>query len=109
MEKYSCRQCHTLFVIPSRADSETGRLPQCPKCGSDDIEVLPAWVPIGYDPCLYYSPSTWQYSCPQCKATFELPVPSGPTEEQQRKCPTCGSGDIKRLTELVTALPMYCS
>jgi DNA-directed RNA polymerase subunit RPC12/RpoP len=109
MAKYACRQCQAIFELPSPGDSEVGSEAKCPKCGSATVESVPVWIPNGFDLNLYYNPSTWQYSCHHCQAKFEMPVPSGPTEEQQRKCPLCGSNDIERLTTLIVGLPMYCS
>jgi hypothetical protein len=40
---------------------------------------------------------TWELACRQCKASFEVPVPRGPTEEKELKCPICGSESIERI------------
>jgi len=40
---------------------------------------------------------TWEYVCYQCKAQFELPVPRGPAEEKEAKCPKCGSVDVEKM------------
>ncbi len=106
--KYTCRQCQTFFELVSPKDSKKDEEAKCPACGSIDVEVLPQWIPYGFNLNLYHSQLTWQYSCHQCQTTFELPVPSGPTEEKQRKCPVCKSMDIERLTVLVVDLPVYC-
>ena len=37
----------------------------------------------------------WELECKQCQAKFEQPVPKGPEEERNIKCPQCGSKDIK--------------
>jgi DNA-directed RNA polymerase subunit RPC12/RpoP len=43
---------------------------------------------------------TWQLTCHQCKANFEVPAPFGPKEEREIKCPDCGSKDIGRIGAL---------
>ena len=109
MVKYACRQCRAFFDLSSPSDFGKGKEAKCCKCGSDDVEQLPSWMPIGFNLDLYHSPSVWKYLCSRCKTTFELPVPSGPTEDKQRKCPTCKSMNLERLTVLVAEPPIYCS
>ena len=108
MGKYMCHQCKAMFEVQSQYGLGQQE-EKCPNCGSNDIETLPSWVPLTYNMNLYHSPSSWKYECPHCKNTFEMPVPSGPTEEKQRRCPSCGSMDIKRLTVLAIEPPLYCS
>jgi len=43
---------------------------------------------------------TWELTCLQCKANFEVEAPFGPTEERELKCPHCGSKDIRRIEAL---------
>jgi rRNA maturation endonuclease Nob1 len=43
---------------------------------------------------------TWELNCHQCKSNFEVPVPFGPREERELKCPHCGSKDIERIEAL---------
>lgn len=108
VEKYACRQCKTMFELLA-AQSEDGQQgAKCPACGSTHIEKLPAWIPAGFNLDLYFSPPAWEYKCHQCNTVFELPVPRGPAEEKQRKCPACGSMDIERLTALVVEPSPYC-
>ena len=109
VDKYRCNHCQAMFELSCQLGADHEHSGKCPKCGSTDLESLPAWVPLTYNMELYDSPSQWKYECKQCKASFEMPVPSGPTEEQQRKCPSCGSSDIQRLTSLVIEPPLYCS
>jgi len=40
---------------------------------------------------------TWELTCRQCKSSFEVPVPRGPREEKELKCPQCGSEYIERI------------
>jgi rRNA maturation endonuclease Nob1 len=108
-EKYACRKCKVLFELPSLSYLEKGEEAKCPACGGNEVDQLPSWIPIGFNLDLYYSPSKWRYLCHQCNTTFESPVPSGPNEEEQRKCSACGSIHITRLTALVVEAPMYCS
>lgn len=107
--KYNCCHCKGLFEVIHSIGLGKNQRAKCPACGSIDVQELPSWIPDGFNLGLYYSPSNWQYYCDQCQSTFELPVPSGPKEEQQRKCPTCGSMNLKRLTALVIEAPIYCS
>jgi rRNA maturation endonuclease Nob1 len=48
---------------------------------------------------------TWELTCRQCKSSFELPVPRGPREEKELKCPKCGSEYIERIEALAQDLP----
>jgi rRNA maturation endonuclease Nob1 len=48
---------------------------------------------------------TWELTCRQCKSNFELPVPRGPREEKELKCPECGSKEIVRREALSQAAP----
>jgi putative FmdB family regulatory protein len=109
VEKYACRKCQAVFDVVSPYDLVNGEKSKCPKCGSIDVEKVPSWIPNGFNVNLYFAQSAWKYLCHQCQATFELAVPSGPTEEKQRKCPTCGSQNIERLTVLIVEPPVYCS
>ena len=131
VEKYTCYQCKTLFELPappSGVDQQGAVCPVCktmcelpasysgegrqgavcPACGSTDIKRVPSWIPEGFNLELYFGQPEWEYKCHQCTGVFKLPVPSGPTEEKQRKCPACGSMDIERLTALVVEPAPYC-
>lgn len=100
-----CRDCQSLFDLSvSPVTEETGI--KCPACGSVHIERIPSWAPKGLN--LYKSLSEWEYACLQCKATFKLPVPQGPLEEQEVRCPECGSMSVERLTVLGVEVPPYC-
>jgi ribosomal protein S27AE len=37
-----------------------------------------------------------------------MPIPKSPTEEKQRRCPSCGAEHIHRLTA-IGGEPLYCS
>ena len=106
--KFKCKKCKAVFEQSCEIGAHHSHSIKCPKCGSAELDELPAWVPLTYNMDLYDSPSQWQYECKDCKANFEMPVPSGPTEERNRKCPTCGSGNIERLTALAIEPPLYC-
>ena len=108
VEKYACYQCKALFELAVSPSGEGQEGAKCPNCGSTQIEKLPSWIPEGFNLELYFSPPEWEYKCHQCTIVFKLPVPSGPTEEKQRKCPACGSMDIERLTALVVEPSPYC-
>ena len=75
------------------------------KSSGDFVNSLPSWMPIGYD-SKKIAP-VWEYECQQCSKTFEVPVPSSPTEEHEISCPICGNKDIKRLT-LFGYEPFHC-
>jgi rRNA maturation endonuclease Nob1 len=40
---------------------------------------------------------TWEVKCRQCLSKFEVPVPKGPRDEKELKCPRCGSKELERL------------
>ncbi len=42
-------------------------------------------------------PPPWHYKCNNCGHEFEMPVPSGPSEEKARTCPSCHSPSIERI------------
>jgi DNA-directed RNA polymerase subunit RPC12/RpoP len=42
-------------------------------------------------------PPDWIYSCGECGAKFNVPVPKGPSEEKEHACPKCRSKKIKRI------------
>jgi len=48
---------------------------------------------------------TWELTCRQCDSKFELPVPRGPREEKELKCPRCGSKQIERIEALAPGAP----
>ena len=103
---YLCHQCKTPFNVSAPPGSKDEEETRCPECGSMPVERLPSWAPIGFN--LNASPDKWEYACHQCKITFKLPVPRGPSEEKTFKCPECGSMHIERLTALVFQVPLYC-
>jgi DNA-directed RNA polymerase subunit RPC12/RpoP len=51
---------------------------------------------------------TWELTCSQCKSNFEGPVPRGPREEKELKCPKCGSKYIERIEALSQGAPPQC-
>ncbi len=92
---YMCNQCQALFELPEPLDLPDERDTKCPECGSTNIERLHI---CSVDVCLDESgPPPWEYVCYQCKSYFQIPVPRGPAEEKETKCPECGSGDIERV------------
>jgi DNA-directed RNA polymerase subunit RPC12/RpoP len=44
-----------------------------------------------------FGPPAWRYKCGECANEFEMPSPSGPTEEKNRTCPRCKSQNIARI------------
>jgi rRNA maturation endonuclease Nob1 len=48
---------------------------------------------------------TWELTCRRCKSDFEVPVPSGPTEEKKLRCPECGSHAFERRETILIAAP----
>lgn len=108
MEKYICYHCKKSFEMPASLPGDEQDGVRCPGCGSIQFEKSPSWLPEGYKLDAYLSPSEWEYKCHQCNTIFKLPVPSGPTEEEQIKCPACSSTDIERLTALVFEHSLHC-
>jgi len=103
---YLCRQCKALLDLSVQSDSEEESEAKCPECGSVYIDRFPSWAPVGYN--VVEGPAMWEYTCNQCKTVFKLPVPNGPLEEKEIKCPECRSMHIERLTALAFELPPYC-
>jgi putative FmdB family regulatory protein len=113
MVKFVCYECKTMFELPDSPPEDATqasrcRLVRCPSCESAKIVELPAWIPLGFNLDYYFAPTEWEYKCKQCTKVFKLPVPSGKKEENERKCPACGSTDIERLTTLVAEPQFYC-
>ena len=91
---YICQQCQTLFrLLPSEKEVK------CPECGGTHLDMVPSWEPIGAR-CYSGSPE-WEYRCGECQTVFRLPVPAGPAEEKEAKCPHCESTHVERLTPVV--------
>jgi predicted Zn-ribbon and HTH transcriptional regulator len=51
---------------------------------------------------------TWELTCRQCKFNFEVPVPRGPREEKELKCPKCESKYIERIETLSEGVAPPC-
>ena len=51
---------------------------------------------------------TWELTCRLCKSNFEVPVPRGPREEKELKCPKCESKYIERIEALSQGAPPPC-
>ena len=90
---YVCLQCTALFELPEPHSPAEAK---CPQCGSVDVEKLDGRS-CSISPPTDAKMLTWEYACHQCEARFELPVPRGPKEEKETKCPRCGSMDLERL------------
>jgi len=43
-------------------------------------------------------PPDWRYKCNTCATKFEMPAPSGPSDEKSRGCPACKSHNIERVS-----------
>jgi rRNA maturation endonuclease Nob1 len=95
--KLLCKQCRNVFNFLVRPGSSLGREVCCPKCGSPDVEEAPAWAPLGSGLNIFEG-SEWEYQCQQCQEKFKMPIPQSPTEERERRCPSCGAGHIHPLT-----------
>lgn len=65
---------------------------KCPKYGKDIAQGVCLYPALASDNEL-----KWEFICHLCKAHFDVPVPRGPTEEKQIKCPKCGSQNIERI------------
>jgi len=48
---------------------------------------------------------TWELTCRRCKSNFTVPVPSGPAEEKELKCPKCRSQQIERIEASAQGAP----
>ncbi|MFC1909870.1 hypothetical protein ACFLXC_01070 [Chloroflexota bacterium] len=112
MVKYVCYKCKIMFELPESPlsgcpDKTSCQLVKCPQCNGTQTEKLPAWIPLGFNLDYYFAPLEWEYKCKQCTKVFKLPVPSSQKEESGRQCPTCGSPDIERLTQLCVEAPYY--
>jgi DNA-directed RNA polymerase subunit RPC12/RpoP len=94
--RYICHQCRREFELPIAETVESGRGIKCPECGSTDVQIIKSpscnVATSGESKML-----TWDYVCHQCRDLFELPVPRGPKEEKEAKCPGCSSMDIQRI------------
>jgi DNA-directed RNA polymerase subunit RPC12/RpoP len=94
--RYICHQCRIEFELPITEKAESGREIKCPECGGRDVQIIKSpscnITASGESKMLM-----WDYVCHQCRALFELPVPRGPKEEKEAKCPGCGSMDIQRI------------
>ncbi len=55
----------------------------------------------------HIEPVIWEFACCQCQHIFTTPVPRGPKEEKQLKCPLCASSRIKRTT-VDSIEPVFC-
>jgi len=106
--KYGCHTCKAFLETSVSSSFENLADVKCPRCGSIDVDMLPAWVPIGFSLELYFGSSTWKYTCHQCRGEFELPVISGTAEMRQRICPACGSDDIERVSTPEFKPCLYC-
>jgi len=93
--KCLCNQCAELFELPEPHGATGEKEAKCPECGSTDIVRLNVrTLSVRIDEI---GPPPWEYVCYKCKTWFELPVPHGPDEEKEAKCPECGSTHIERL------------
>ena len=106
-KQYVCQKCRNIFAVPQIACSLTREEPEavCPACGSKDTVAVPVWEPIGFHS--HEEVREWEYKCQDCGASFKLPVPNSPSQERNIQCPTCGKGNIQRVT-LLDGVPMYC-
>jgi putative FmdB family regulatory protein len=102
---YSCRQCHYVFKLSVGDISVKDGKASCPKCGSDSVNALPAWEPLGAN--LSETTYMWEYECQQCRHTFKMPVPTSPSQEKEITCPACGNKQVHRLT-VIDGAPLYC-
>jgi rRNA maturation endonuclease Nob1 len=103
---FLCRQCRNIFKLTVRPGSSVNCEVRCPKCGNTSIEEAPIWAPLGSGLNIFES-ADWEYECQECQKTFKMHIPKSPTEEKQRKCPSCGAGHIHRLSA-AGGEPLYC-
>ena len=102
---YSCHQCNYVFKLSVAGSLTMDIKASCPKCGSDFVNVLPSWEPLGTT--LSETTHMWEYECQQCQHVFKLPVPSSPSQAKEARCPACGGKHIHRLTPAGFE-PLYC-
>ena len=104
---FLCRNCRNIFKLPLSHDIHSKKQNiLCPKCGNPEIEEAPCWAPLGSGTNIFES-SDWEYECQECRHKFTMPIPQSPTQEKERKCPSCGAGHIHRLT-VIGGQPLYC-
>jgi rRNA maturation endonuclease Nob1 len=105
MEEHTllCKKCRHIFKLPGALLND---ILSCPQCGVPDIVEAPPWAPLGSGMNIF-DDSLWEYECQQCQNKFKLPIPQSPAEEKSRKCPSCCSDHIHRLTA-VGGEPLYC-
>ena len=100
--KYLCDKCQTLFELSVEDNPVEGKAAKCTDCGSTDVQKLNVCsLNMHIDTS---GPPPWEYICHQCNVFFEVPVPHGPDEAKQIKCPECGSQDIERVNVVTLEL-----
>jgi rRNA maturation endonuclease Nob1 len=101
-----CKKCRNVFYHTVGDSCPINKRTACPACGSFELYEAPVWAPIGSGLNIFEG-SDWEYECHECHHKFEMPIPKSPTENKQRKCPVCGSGQIERVT-IFDGLPLWC-
>jgi rRNA maturation endonuclease Nob1 len=107
-EEYTllCKQCRNVFKSALQPGSSVDGKVCCPKCQGLVVIEAPVWAPLGSGSNIFED-STWEYQCQQCRHTFKLPIPRSPSEDKNRRCPSCGGGHLHLITD-IGAQPLYC-
>lgn len=87
---FLCQQCHTLLELETHAQRDGLK---CSDCGSSLVKLDVSRKNGAIDES---GPPPWEYVCHQCKTFFREPVPHGPDEAKNIKCPECGNKDVER-------------
>ena len=88
---FLCQQCHTLLELERHSMTDGAK---CTGCGSNNVVKLNVSRKNGVID--ESGPPPWEYVCHQCNTFFREPVPCGPDEAKNIKCPECGNKDVER-------------
>jgi DNA-directed RNA polymerase subunit RPC12/RpoP len=86
--KWLCTACENIFEGDTALESLS-----CPKCQGIDVQKLNVLTSDAVDA---NGPPAWEFICQVCKSYFEAPVPRGPDEAKNIRCPGCKSRILRR-------------